>query len=74
MTPKRIETRQRHHKEIDGRGRKVGKHAPGAETWTEFRAICGCQFQTSWVEERKNAIALHDIHRVVHGRPPEVSR
>ena len=73
MTPKSIETRQRHEAEIDGRGRKTGR--PQGAPWTEFRAICGCSYRTSWVEERKNAIALHDLHRVVHGRPPEgVSR
>ncbi len=68
MTPKRIETRPAREDQYDGRGRKVRGGVPTGNP--EHRAVCSCDYATSWVADKSVAVALHDLHRVVHGRPP----
>lgn len=44
---------------VDTRMNKTNPSQP----FTEFRAFCGCGYPSSWVEERKNAVALVGLHR-----------
>lgn len=62
MRPK-VETRKRPL--FDSRGRVDPDTSRPSDT--EYRAICGCGYPTSWVLNRASAETLYDYHRAAHG-------
>lgn len=54
---------------VDAMGRPVRPNMERREN-VETRAICGCGYQTSWVQQQSNAIVLYEQHKVVHRGSP----